>query len=72
MITGLGIDLVKIGEATRLMKQFGSSPIDNTFTPNKVSVSRRALVPAAYMAACFAVKKAVFKVVRPPDQKEDL
>jgi len=54
------------------MKQFGSSPIDNTFTPNKVSVSRRALVPAAYMAACFAVKKAVFKVVRPPDQKEDL
>jgi len=72
MIKGLGIDLVKIGEATRLMKQFGSSPIDNTFTPNDVSVSRRAPVPAAYMVACFAVKEAVFKVVRPPDQKEDL
>ena len=75
MVKGVGIDLVEISRIRDLMeKHTGEAFVRRTFTDAEREEAAQRHDPAAYYAARFAAKEAVFKAVGPltPSKAFDL
>lgn len=63
MIIGLGIDLVDIGRAERLIEGRDDRQLGRLFTFREIDYSRRHVDPARHFAARLAAKEAAFKAM---------
>lgn len=64
----VGVDVVSVGEVAASVERFGDRYLRRLFTPHEVAAcSGGAHVSASRLAARFAAKEAVMKVLRPDD-----
>ena len=72
MIRGIGVDMVSIPEIRRYLEdeKLAGSFVRRTFTKEEVASAEGIPDQAAYYAARFAVKEAVFKALGPLTQKK--
>jgi len=64
MILGVGVDMVNIGELSRLVERLGEPFINKTFTAQEVRMSVSTGNRAKYFAERFAAKEALFKAIQ--------
>ncbi len=62
-VVGVGVDLASVPEIRQAMNQFGERYLRRIFTPNELSCCRRTSDPAPRLAAMFAAKEALIKVL---------
>ncbi len=78
----VGVDLVAVDEVAASVRRFGNRYVDRIFTPHEIAVCRESDRPdvpdgaehaysAASLAARFAAKEAVVKVLRPREARPD-
>lgn len=63
MVKGIGVDTADISQVVRLMKMKDDAFVLRTFTSKEVECSLHTADQAAYLAARFAAKEAVFKAI---------
>lgn len=63
MIVGIGIDLVDIGRAERMLSSYGERALARTCTPAEAEYVLARARPAQHLAARLAAKEAAFKAL---------
>ena len=63
MILGIGIDLVSIKQAKRLMQRFGDRFLQKIYTESEISRGKALALPEQEFAAWFAAKEAAQKAL---------
>ena len=65
----VGIDLVSVDDVASSIERFGDAYLERVFTPHELQTCTDAAeVRASQLAARFAAKEAVIKVLRPDDR----
>ena len=63
-VIGVGIDLVEIGRAERMLERKGERPLERVLTPGERDYVAGKAHPARHFAARFAAKEAVYKALQ--------
>lgn len=63
MLSGIGIDILDVKRMERELGREGGGMCQSVFTPVEMEESRRSGRQARHLAACFAVKEALFKAL---------
>jgi len=63
MIRGVGVDIAEVGRIDRAVKRFGGKFLERVFTEREQEYALARKFPALHLAARFAVKEAVMKVL---------
>ena len=63
MIIGLGIDLVDIARAAKLVEGRDDRQLERLFTAGEIAYARRRVEPARHFASRLAAKEAAFKAM---------
>lgn len=68
MIEGIGVDIVSVERIKKIYERFGKKFLTRVFTEEEISYSFSHSNPFPHLAARFAVKEAVIKALRKPDE----
>lgn len=63
-VIGVGVDLVEIARAERMLERKGEQPLERLLTPGERAYVEGKDWPARHLAARFAAKEAVYKALQ--------
>lgn len=72
MIKGIGIDIVEIKRVKNLLKKYGKSFLNRTFTKKEIEYCHNKPNPAQHYAGRFAAKEALIKALGKPLTLKDI
>lgn len=63
MISGIGIDIIKIDRFEKALERWGDRFRERVFTPQELSICRKKAQPGRHLALRFAAKEALLKAL---------